>query len=421
MMSRGLELGIFLIFITQVSIILLVIGPVDVHSDVTFIRARKDRDLLIFDEKSKKWVNKNAAEAGIVEIGHTHMSLDITDLNTTTDIPEGSKLYYTEDRVAANSSVANNTTKVSDDGPVSTHSDVNVVDAEDNELFFYDISSGKWVNKSPSEVGLVDVGHTHILADITDLTTTTDLPEGTNLYYTEERVDTNLSVTANTAKTSASGPLTELIDVSISSITNNQVLSFDGISNLWLNRNNQSAGIALQNHTHPDMVKNLITGTSGFANEPYPPEAWLSLLDTTSFLSSALGSRIIPANSMQPGTCLKMRSAGIVRRNSNSSGFKFRTLSYETNLVADGSSNISNVPYELNITFSVTSRTAGMSTGFNAVYVVFRLEVSGEALTVLEELIQLNLSVSNEIDLEAQPNVGNMQISSNQFSVVQIN
>ena len=40
---------------------------------------------------------------------------------------------------------------------------------------------------------------TLVLADITDLSTTTDLPEGTNLYYTEARVTANTSVAANTS------------------------------------------------------------------------------------------------------------------------------------------------------------------------------------------------------------------------------
>ena len=43
---------------------------------------------------------------------------------TTTDLTEGTNLYYTEARVSANTSVAANTAKVSADGSIDTHSDV---------------------------------------------------------------------------------------------------------------------------------------------------------------------------------------------------------------------------------------------------------------------------------------------------------
>ena len=54
-----------------------------------------------------------------------------------------------------------------------------------------------WVNATIdySEIAntpttLPPAAHTHVLADITDLNSTTDLPEGTNLYYTQARFDT---------------------------------------------------------------------------------------------------------------------------------------------------------------------------------------------------------------------------------------
>ena len=66
------------------------------------------------------------------------------------------------------------------------------------------------------------------------LTDTDDLLEGaTNLYYTEGRVTANSSVAANTAKVSADGSIATHSDVTLSSPTNGQVLTYNGSA--WVN------------------------------------------------------------------------------------------------------------------------------------------------------------------------------------------
>ena len=66
----------------------------------------------------------------------------ISALSSTDNLPEGStNLYYTEARVNANASVVANTAKVSADGSVNTHSDVNIGSFTPGEVLFINASS----------------------------------------------------------------------------------------------------------------------------------------------------------------------------------------------------------------------------------------------------------------------------------------
>ena len=57
---------------------------------------------------------------------------------------------------------------------------------------------------------------------------TDDVSEAANLYYTESRVDSNASVVANTAKISASGPVSTHSDVNTAGATQGQALLLNG-------------------------------------------------------------------------------------------------------------------------------------------------------------------------------------------------
>jgi hypothetical protein len=343
------KVAIFLAFITQIVVIIFVIlSPVYVHEDLRFVRKLKNHDILTFGEdpkfRFKKWVNKSASESGIAEIGHNHVLSEITDLNTTTDLREGINLYYTEERVTTNAYVVTNTHKVSADGPVSTHSDVNVVDAEDNELLVYDISSGTWVNKHASEVGLVDVGHTHLLSEFTDINTTTELSEGSNLYYTEARVDANLSVAANTSKVSVDvSRLTVHSDVTTTSEVSLDLLAFSG--GLWRDRSLSQMNISDINHTHLEMTRSLFEQTEKFDSIPFT-----SISQWHEITAPGLGSKTIPANSLEPRSRLEIRVAGEMTSLSTSENVKFRFMGIETGTFTFAGFDTA---YEINISYTV--------------------------------------------------------------------
>ena len=105
---------------------------------------------------------------------------------TTTDITEGTNLYYTEARVSANTDVVANTAKIG------------ITTAQASEITDNTAKVGITVQQASditaNNAKVSDINHVAT-------STTTDLTEGTNLYYTEARVSANTDVVANTAKT----------------------------------------------------------------------------------------------------------------------------------------------------------------------------------------------------------------------------
>ena len=101
---------------------------------------------------------------------------------TTDDIVEGTNLYYTDARVDANTSVVLNTAKVSADGSIGTHSDVDVSTAAPVNGDVLTWNGANWV---PLQNG--DYTSSDFDSDF-GLKTTDDLTEGgANLYFTEDR------------------------------------------------------------------------------------------------------------------------------------------------------------------------------------------------------------------------------------------
>ena len=99
--------------------------------------------------------------------------------------------------------------------------------------------------------------------------TTTDLSEGTNLYFTDERVDdrvngllvagANVTLTyndvANTLTIASTGgagggTIDDLTDVTITTVTDNEVLTYDNGTSQWINNTLAEAGISATGHTH---------------------------------------------------------------------------------------------------------------------------------------------------------------------------
>jgi hypothetical protein len=433
--SNKFEFGILFIFISQIVVILLVIGSVTIRTDV-HLQNPKDRDLFVFDECSNKWVNRSFTEEGLELVGHTHILSEITDLITTTELPEGRNLYYTEYRVSANPSVVANTAKVSADVSVNTHSDVDIADVTDSELLSYDASSGIWINQTVFEAGIASIGHTHFLSDITDLSSTTDLPEGTNLYYTEPDVVANSAVVANTAKTSASGPINELVDVfSSSSPQHGNLLSIDGETNFWKDVTVSVARLVLTSHTHLEMETNVFTNTGPFISVPDPQGVYTNIMGGTT-----TGSPIIAANNLRPGSKITIRSAGVFDRQLDSSEIVFSTFNNTFQTTALGVCEKYTLPgslpscppsyfglfyYEFTIIFSVQDMLQS-GTGLNWTTVNYRIEISSQASGSVEppkmrsEIVYLDLTIPNNFGLKYDSG-GGLSVVSNQTSVHRTN
>jgi len=150
----------------------------------------------------------------------TLVSADITDL-TTSNVTEGSNLYYTEARVSANTDVAANVThSANSTNPHSvTKAQVSLGNVEDLKVKL-DATVAPTVNNDTSEgyvVGSrwIDVTNDkeYVCLDKTDgaavwkltsATTTSEVAEGSNLYYTDARFDTRLGTKSTTNLTEGS-------------------------------------------------------------------------------------------------------------------------------------------------------------------------------------------------------------------------
>lgn len=141
---------------------------------------------------------------------------------TSTDgLSEGStNLYYTEARVSANTSVAANTAKVG-----ITTQQASDITTNNAKISFDSASSTKLAGiEAGAEVNTVDSvnGQTGAVS-----LSTTNISEGSNLYYTDARVTANSSVVANTAKISYNA--TDSTKVGYISIT--QAVDLDSVEN----------------------------------------------------------------------------------------------------------------------------------------------------------------------------------------------
>ena len=92
----------------------------------------------LFDADLASKTSDDIAE-GVTNLYYSSALFD-ADLagKTTDDLAEGTNLYYTEARVDANSSVVANTAKVSADGSVATHSDVDLSGITTNQILEWD-------------------------------------------------------------------------------------------------------------------------------------------------------------------------------------------------------------------------------------------------------------------------------------------
>ncbi|UMB60824.1 hypothetical protein MHL31_01095 [Lutibacter sp. A80] len=157
-------------------------------------------------------VDENSAITGATKTKITYDAKGLVTAGadaTTTDIAEGTNLYYTEARVAANTAVAANTTHATKtDNPHSvTKAQVglgNVDNTSDADKPVSTATQTALDGKVDENSAITGATKTKITYDAKGLVTagadatTTDIAEGTNLYYTEARVAANTAVAANT-------------------------------------------------------------------------------------------------------------------------------------------------------------------------------------------------------------------------------
>lgn len=177
---------------------------------------------------------------------------------------------------------------------ISALTDVTIIPpVDDNEVLAFNASTGRWMNKTPEDAGIAPLHHTHTASDISDFAeavanTPAVLANTAHVSSTDNPHNvTALQVGSNIAQwnadrlagrrisdvapldgqvlkwdaaqnrwqpaqdlTSGGAILSELLDVTISSPINNNLLAYDTSIGMWMNKTASQAGLAPLNHSH---------------------------------------------------------------------------------------------------------------------------------------------------------------------------
>ncbi|MCP4322156.1 MAG: hypothetical protein GY787_09945 [Alteromonadales bacterium] len=229
-------------------------GPVTTHNDVT---SAGSGEIITNAERTKL----NGIEA-LAEVNNIS-DVDATDL---TDGGDSSLHFHSSDRnranhtgtqtastisdfdteVSNNTDVVANTAKVSADGSIDTHSDVDLTGLADNDILVYDSVSGNFIPEAPASAPVTSVNsQTGVVVldadDIDDTTTTNKFADQSQLDKVDfltitQSVDLDTletDVTANNAKVSASGSIDTHSDVDLTGLADNDILIYDSVTSTF--------------------------------------------------------------------------------------------------------------------------------------------------------------------------------------------
>jgi len=225
------------------------VGALDDITDVT-ITIPADNEVLAYDNVSSEWINQTASEAGLSIVGHTHTAVNITDFDT---------------EVSNNSSVVANTAKVTFDTTASTKvGHISITQAVDLDTI--ETNSHTHSNKAlldtytQTEVNLADAvskKHTHANQTVLDGISQADMDKVDWISVTQavdlDTMETDIGLN-NTHRGSSSNPHTTTIlnldDVTITTIADNEILTYNNSTSKWINETLSEAGISATGHTH---------------------------------------------------------------------------------------------------------------------------------------------------------------------------
>ncbi|KKK71738.1 hypothetical protein LCGC14_2910910, partial [marine sediment metagenome] len=161
---------------------------------------------------------------------------------STTDLSEGSNLYYTNARADARIAAAD----LADIGNVT------ITSIASGEILKW--NGSLWINNTLAEAGISAVGHTH-----------------DDRYYTETEISTsgqsnvhwdNITNEPSFLLNITGEPLSDLSDVTITSIASGEILKWSGSA--WINNTLAEAGISAVGHTHTNITPADSTDASSF-------------------------------------------------------------------------------------------------------------------------------------------------------------
>lgn len=182
-------------------------------------------------------VTANTISDGVASLSNGLLSGQVSDISnhTTTDLAEGSNLYFTVDRVRSNISV----TDTGGDGSLSydtANGIITYTGPDQTEANARIDAAPLNVRQHISATG--NINYDNVTGVISESLTTTDIDEGTNLYFTDERVDdrvANLLV----AGTSIEFNYNDAGDSLTVSVANVDAITLDGLDSTQFLRSDQ--------------------------------------------------------------------------------------------------------------------------------------------------------------------------------------
>ena len=147
---------------------------------------------------------------------------------TTDEVTEGANLYYTDARVQTVISLSD----------LDDLQNVTITSVADGEALVFDSATTSWVNSALPSAPVSSVfGRTGSITAQSGDYTTSQVTEGSNLYFTNARADARI----------AAANIDDLNDVVITTPTNGQALTFDSGSGNWVNTALPSAPVTSVN------------------------------------------------------------------------------------------------------------------------------------------------------------------------------
>lgn len=233
-----------------------------------------DGELLVYDTGTGDWINQTLAEAGISAVGHVHAASDITS-GTFADarIAESNVTQHEAaiDHDALLNFVANEHIDWTQAGAGTIHTDnyieggpgTDTTAIHDNVANEITAITAKTPLASADELILEDSAAAFVKKAVTfgNLEGSIDHANIQNVgSNTHAQIDTHIASTSNphsvtaaqVGNTSAQWNADKLqgVDITITSITDNEILQFDSGSGDWINQTLAEAGISAVGHVH---------------------------------------------------------------------------------------------------------------------------------------------------------------------------
>ncbi|MCP4077654.1 MAG: hypothetical protein GY744_15890, partial [Gammaproteobacteria bacterium] len=227
-------------------------GSIDTHSDVD-LTGLADNDILVYDSITSTFKPEPAPSGAVDSVnGQTGVVVldadDIDDSATTNKYATQAQLDKVDfltvtqavDLDTLESDVATNNAKVSADGSIDTHSDVDLTGLSNDDILRYDsvTSTFKPEPVPPAPVSSVNLKIGVVVLDADDISDSTT----TNKYATQAQLDKvdfltvtqavdldtlESDVAVNNAKVSADGSIDTHSDVDLTGLADNDILVYD--------------------------------------------------------------------------------------------------------------------------------------------------------------------------------------------------